>query len=174
MSPKDIIEGSWRLDLWDDEGRQWKSPEACGRFVLRDGIVIFMAQRPSLRGSYARYAYGQYALTETTWSYGYLHDTIVRETEAGIAISRDLPWNGLRTFNLMKQGSRTELISGDGTYKLVTKGTGISISSQTGSFVLGRAFDPFAVGREGCTLVYTVAHQDPTNLFRLNQKVAPE
>ena len=122
MSPKDIVEGSWRLDLWDDEGRQWKSPEAHGRFVLRDGVVIFMAQRPSLRGSYARYAYGQYELTETTWSYGYLHDTIVRETEAGIAISRDLPWNGLRTFNLMKQGSRTELSNGDGRYRLAYEG----------------------------------------------------
>jgi len=122
MDPMNAIEGSWQLDLWADEGRQWKAPEAHGRFVLRDGIVIFMGQRPALRGTYARYAYGRYELTEATWSYGYLHDTILRETDAGTDISRELPWTGLRTFNLMRRGSRTELFSQDEMYRLIYEG----------------------------------------------------
>jgi hypothetical protein len=119
MNPKSVIEGSWHLDLWADEEREWKPPDAHGRFVLRDGVVIFMAQRPSPRGSYARYAYGRYELTETTWSYGYLHDTILHETDTGIKISRELPWSGLRTFNIGRHGSRIQLNSEDENYRLV-------------------------------------------------------
>jgi hypothetical protein len=118
MSLEDIVEGSWQLDLWNAEGHQWKLPDAHGRFVLRDGVVIFMAQRPSLQGKYTRYAYGRYELTDTTWSYGYLHDTILRETETGIDISRDLPWEGLRIFNIVRHATGAQLSCEGGMYKV--------------------------------------------------------
>jgi hypothetical protein len=39
------------------------------------GLLSLWASGPASQGSYARYAYGRYELTETTWSYGYLYDT---------------------------------------------------------------------------------------------------
>jgi len=119
MNPKELIEGSWRLDLWLAEGRQWNAPDAHGRFILRDGTVIFMAQRPSPRGTYSRYAYGRYELTETNWSYGYLHDTIIRESEAGTEISHDLPWTGFRSFTIDHGSSSLQLDSQKGNYRLI-------------------------------------------------------
>lgn len=118
MDARKIIEGSWRLDLWEAEGQRWLAPEAHGRFILRDGVVTFMASRPAEGGRYGRYAYGRYEVSETTWSYGYEHDTMVHETTAGTRISHDLPWTGLRPFSIASSAKQLRLASRDGPYEL--------------------------------------------------------
>jgi hypothetical protein len=109
------MEGSWQLEQWAAEGRVWPAPECHGRFMLRDGVVVFHATRPAATGpgTYARYAYGYYRFEGNAWSYGYHHDT-----SDGVSVSHDFPWQGLRTFLCASQDPTLRLVSPDEHYAL--------------------------------------------------------
>lgn len=123
MDARAVMEGVWRLDLWDDGETEWQWPSAKGRFILRDNVVIFMASRPLADGgTYSRHAYGVYAYEDGRWAYGYDYDLCLWESAQSIRANHDLSWDGLKSFAIEERPPQLMLSTDDGRYRLVFEG----------------------------------------------------
>jgi hypothetical protein len=114
-----IMEGTWQLQEWDVAGNLLRPPQADGRFSLHDNVVIFAGQWTLGHTTHSRYAYGTYTFIEKTWSYQYLHDTVLDETGDGLKVSHDLPWHGARTFSIRVDDKTVVLENEGGRHKLI-------------------------------------------------------
>ena len=81
-------------------------------------------------------AYGTYVLTPTEFSYRYTEPSVFTITPSSITVSHKLPWEGMRTFGVSREGSAVRLRSQTGAQGFLFPPEGLTYSDAgTGTFV---------------------------------------
>ncbi len=116
---KSLIEGSYNLVEWVDGDTQLSPPAVSARFIIKDGIVTWIANK-SVGGDQLSFSgIGAYKITPTTFSYGYSAYAIANRTngvsdvklqEAG---SPDMILPKMRAFDLVNMGKDIKAINGE-------------------------------------------------------------
>ena len=112
---KGRIEGVYSLEEWHLGAEAVRAPRVDGRFMLKDGAVITILHNRVQETSQMTVAsYGSYLLDATRFSYRYDDTSVFVQTGAGITVSRKLPWDGMRAFAVLSEGSPVRLRSDNG------------------------------------------------------------
>jgi hypothetical protein len=102
------IDGAYILEEWHDADRVFRSPQVEGRFVLLNGAVVTilinkMREERQTTGA----LFGVYELSAGSFSYRYDNASAFTKTESAINASHDLPWEGMRDFDIMQEEGTT-------------------------------------------------------------------
>jgi hypothetical protein len=109
------VEGVYALQEWHKDGKVFTPPQADGRFVLLNGVVITVLNDRTEEGSQGTFAwFGSYVLEERKYSYHYSSASVFRQTTAGITASYKEPWEGMRTFAVSLEGDAVHFRSENG------------------------------------------------------------
>jgi hypothetical protein len=77
-----------------------------GRYVLMDGIIIWIFnERTQQSKQRSTTAFGRYTVDQSSFAYGYDEYEAYTQTEAGLSVSRKVPWEGLRPYALDADGA---------------------------------------------------------------------
>ena len=117
------FEGVYTLEEFKRDGEVFRPPQVSGRYVLMDGVIVWIFNdrtQPSKETSTT--AFGRYTLDQSSFAYGYDEYEAYTQTDAGLSVSRKVPWQGLRPYAFDTDGShirntetKTEFsCSGDG------------------------------------------------------------
>ena len=116
---KSLIEGSYNLVEWVDGDTELSPPTVSGRFIIKDGIVTWIANK-SVGGDQISFSgIGAYKVTSATFSYGYSTYAVASRTngvsdvklqEAG---STDMILPRMRIFDLINIGKDIKAINGE-------------------------------------------------------------
>ena len=116
---KSLIEGSYNLVEWVDGDTQLSPPTVSARFIIKDGIVTWIANKAVGGDQLSFSGIGAYKITPTTFSYGYSAYAIANRTngvsdvklqEAG---SPDMILPKMRAFDLVNMGKDIKAINGE-------------------------------------------------------------
>jgi hypothetical protein len=106
------IDGAYILEEWHDADRVFRPPQVEGRFVLLNGAVVTilinkMREERQTTGT----LFGIYELSAGSFSYRYDNASVFTKTESAINVSHDLPWEGMRDFDITQEGTTVRLRS---------------------------------------------------------------
>jgi hypothetical protein len=77
----------------------FRPPQIVGRFIVLNGTVTFVLHDRTQQSSQTSYVgIGKYTATASQYSYGYDDYYTYTQTDAGISVSRQLPFEGVRSF----------------------------------------------------------------------------
>jgi hypothetical protein len=107
-----VLEGVYLLEEFKRDGEVFKPPQVSGRYVLLGGAVLWIFHdrtQPSKQTSFA--GFGRYTIDGTSYAYQYDELEAYTQTDAGISVSRKLPWEGMRSFSLVPGTDQVRLHS---------------------------------------------------------------
>lgn len=100
------LEGTWVLEEWNSDGVTVRPPEATGRLSLHDNAIVIMGTQTLSGRTRSFFAFGTYVIDESSWSYSYEKYNDLRETASKVSISKELPWQGQRRFQVRAEGDK--------------------------------------------------------------------
>jgi hypothetical protein len=121
MQAKAAMEGNWQLEEWHSDGEILRSPQAEGRFSVRDGVVMVLMHRDLNGTRKSNYDYGTYAFSDDTWTYGYDRYVIFTDTGSSVTAGPG-PFDSKRTFQIKYDGGKTILDNDNGRWVFVFDG----------------------------------------------------
>ena len=68
---RSLLEGTWELVEWHVDGEVLRPPQAGGRWLNHDGIVVATFHRETAAGFESFVGYGTYEMDASNWSYTY-------------------------------------------------------------------------------------------------------
>jgi hypothetical protein len=119
---REAIEGTWVLEEWNVDGARLAPPEATGRLTLHDNVIVIITTQQKFGWTKSFFGYGIYAADTSTWSYRYEQYSIVEATPSKALLTRELPWEGLRTFKASVDGDKLVFDYEDGKAQIVISG----------------------------------------------------
>ena len=66
-----LLEGTWELVEWHVDGEVLRPPQAGGRWLNHDGVVVATFHRETAAGFESFVGYGTYEMDASNWSYTY-------------------------------------------------------------------------------------------------------
>jgi hypothetical protein len=96
---KGCIEAVYVLEESKVRGEVFRPPQIVGRFIVLNGTVTFVFHdRTQQSGQTSYVGIGKYTATASQYSYGYDDYYTYTHTDAGILVSREVPFEGMRSF----------------------------------------------------------------------------
>ena len=96
---KGCIEGVYVLEEFKVRGEVFRPPQIAGRFIALNGTVTYVFHDRTQQSSQTSYVgIGKYTATTSQYSYGYDDYSTYTHTDAGISVSRQVPFEGMRSF----------------------------------------------------------------------------
>ena len=96
---KGCIEGVYVLEEFKVRGEVFRPPQIAGRFIALNGTVTYVFHDRTQQSSQTSYVgIGKYTATASQYSYGYDDYSTYTHTDAGISVSRQVPFEGMRSF----------------------------------------------------------------------------
>ena len=68
---RSLLEGTWELVEWHVDGEVLRPPQAGGRWLNHDGVVVATFHRETAAGFESFVGYGTYEMDASNWSYTY-------------------------------------------------------------------------------------------------------
>ena len=123
------IEGVYVLQEWHRNGEILRPPVVDARAVLLNGRIVFISRDGAQESNKTTVAgYGIYILEPGKFSYRYEQYSVVTQTAAGISISEELPWEGLRTFAVSVDPDEARFQAMEGPQEFRVTAGGLSYS----------------------------------------------
>jgi hypothetical protein len=95
------IEGVYVLEEFKLNDQIYKAPQVSGRYVIMRGVVLWIFNDRTQSSKETNYAgIGHYTIDDNSYSYQYDEYEVFTQTDAGISVSRKLPWDGMRLYTL--------------------------------------------------------------------------
>jgi hypothetical protein len=96
---KGCVEGVYVLEEFKVRGEVFRPPQIAGRFIVLNGTVTYVFHDRTQQSSQTSYVgIGKYTATASQYSYGYDDYSTYTHTDAGISVSRQVPFEGTRSF----------------------------------------------------------------------------
>jgi hypothetical protein len=93
------MEGVYALEEFKRDGEVFRPPQVSGRYMILNGAVFWIFHdRTHQSKQTSNAAFGRYTITETAYAYRYDDYTVYTQTDAGVSVSRQLPWEGMRSY----------------------------------------------------------------------------
>ena len=130
-----VLEGTWTLVEWPAEGTVMRPPEAGGRWMVRDGIVLAVRFRNGPKSFESSADYGEYKFTDTEWSYGYERNQLAQgpsAAEAKTTIQLTQPIK-MRTYKITHEGAKVILRATDNASRWEFDGPFFSVIAADGT-----------------------------------------
>jgi hypothetical protein len=109
------IEGVYALEEWHTESGVFRPPQVEGRSSLLNGtIIVILHNRINDASQTTIASYGTYVLTQSEFAYRYVEPSVFAIKPDAITVSHKLPWEGMRTFDVMREGENVRLKSRTG------------------------------------------------------------
>ena len=123
------LEGVYSLEEWHLAAGAAHPPQVDGRFVLLNGAVITVLHNRVQEANQTTVAsYGSYTLDLNRFAYRYVDTSVYVQTASAITVSRKLPWEGMRGFAVVSEGSAVRLRSDTGNQEFLFAGDRLSYS----------------------------------------------
>lgn len=133
-NPK-CIEGVYALEEFKRDGQLFNPPQVEGRYVILDGAVVWIfvdRTQPSKQSSFA--GFGRYTIDGTSFAYQYDNFEVYTQTDAGISVSRKLPWEGMRALNPVAGTDRVHLQNAESKTDFLCSSDGLTAGFGQGSY----------------------------------------
>ena len=122
------VEATWILEEWYMKGEAVSPPKVEGRFIIHDNafVLILLNRAGELPWSY--YGYGKYTLEASTFSMKFDEVEFFKESPSGIAVSRDLLWDGkMKYFVIRTDNSKLHMRCDDIDFVLIVNGDTLTL-----------------------------------------------
>jgi hypothetical protein len=107
-----IIDGAFILEEWHIDDNVYRPPQVDGRAVFLNGaVVVVMINKAHEEKQFTVALLGAYTLSAELFSYRYDNASIFIQTGSAIEVSHRPPWEGMRDFDLTKEGDALRLRS---------------------------------------------------------------
>ncbi len=121
------FEASWILEEWHIKGQVVSPPKVEGQFVVRDNAFVLILLNRAGEVPWSYYGYGKYALDASTFSMGFDEVEMFMQKTSGITLSRKLPWEGMKSFEIGKENNLLHMRPADGGPEIVVDGNTLHI-----------------------------------------------
>ena len=98
-----LIYGIYDLQEWHTEGGVLKPPQIYGHFVVRNGTITTVLHNGVDPGYTTIAGIGHYTLQNGKFAYQYDHSETFSKKGGTITVDGDLPWKGLKVFDVIEQ-----------------------------------------------------------------------
>ncbi|MGQ0620747.1 MAG: hypothetical protein ACT4QA_12640 [Panacagrimonas sp.] len=123
------LEGVYSLEEWHLAAGVAHPPQVDGRFVLFNGAVIMLLHHRVQEATQTTVvSYGSYTLDLHRFAYSYVDSSAYVQKASGITVSRKPPWEGMRGFAVVSEGSAVRLRSDTGDQEFLLAGDRLSYS----------------------------------------------
>jgi hypothetical protein len=96
---KGCMEGVYVLEEFKKDGEVFKPPQVAGRYVVLNGVVLFIFHdRTQQSKQTSNIGFGTYTISSTAYAYHYDDYALYTHTSAETSVSRQPPWEGMRSF----------------------------------------------------------------------------
>jgi hypothetical protein len=114
------ISGVYMMEEWHKDGDVFRPPQVEGRYVLLNGVVMFILHnRIQSASQTTTVAFGRYVLDSKKFSYGYDNASVFTETASGATVSHKPFWEGMRSFAVDVQDGVVRLRSESGQQEMM-------------------------------------------------------
>jgi hypothetical protein len=114
-SPADVkaaVEGIYVLEEWHADGKVFRPPQVAGRVVYLNGTFVAILENKADESKQTTSAlFGTYSLQPDSFGYRFDERGVFTETPNGVTASHALPFEGMRSFDVVVDGSATALRS---------------------------------------------------------------
>ncbi len=121
------FEASWILEEWHIKGQVVSPPKVEGHFVVRDNAFVLILLNRAGEVPWSYYGYGKYTLDASTFSMGFDEVEMFMQKTSGITLSRKLPWEGMKSFEIGKENNLLHMRPADGGPEIVVDGNTLHI-----------------------------------------------
>jgi hypothetical protein len=121
------FEGTWILEEWYIKGQAVSSPKVEGRFIVCDNAFVLILLNRTGESPSSYYGYGKYTLGASTFSMGFDEVEMFKESTSGFTISRKLPWEGMKSFEISTEKKQLHMRPADGDSEMVVDGNTLHI-----------------------------------------------
>lgn len=129
-----LVEGVYALEEWHADGRVFTPPQVEGRVVYLNGSTMFVVHnRIRELAQVTAASWGDYTLSRTEFSYRYTEPATFTIAPSGITHSRRLPWEGFRSFAVVREGSSVRLTARSGSQEFLFTPTALIFSEGEGA-----------------------------------------
>lgn len=112
---RDRIEGIYSFAAWHTASEVHRPPAVDGRATLKNGTIIFIIHdRRRESATVTTATYGEYRLTAKEFAYRYVSPSNFTETNGGITVAHTFPWQGMRVFDVIREGDNVRLRAQEG------------------------------------------------------------
>ena len=116
------FEATWILEEWHVKGQAVRSPKVEGRLIFRDNFFMATLLNRAGEEPTSWYSYGKYTLDASTFSMGFDESATFKESASGITVSRKLPWEGMKSFELGMENNQLQMRPVESGPELVFEG----------------------------------------------------
>jgi hypothetical protein len=96
---KRCIEGVYVLEEFKKDGEVFRPPQVAGRYVILNGVVLFIFHdRTQQSKQISNIGFGTYTVSSAAYTLHYDDYAMYTHTSAETSVSRQPPWEGLRSF----------------------------------------------------------------------------
>jgi hypothetical protein len=93
------LEGVYALEEFRKDGVVYGSPQVAGRYMVLNGAIFWIFHDRTQQSNQTSYAaFGHYTISGGAFAYRYDDIAVYTHTDAGISVSRELPWEGMRPY----------------------------------------------------------------------------
>lgn len=104
------IEGIYSLEEWHTSSGVFRPPQVEGRATLQNGTIIFIIHDRMKESPQTTIAtYGEYRLTAKEFAYRYVSPSTFTMTENSFTVAHAFPWQGMRAFEVIREGKNVRL-----------------------------------------------------------------
>lgn len=109
---RSAIDGAYVLEEWHIDENVFRPPQVEGRSVFLNGAVVFMViNKVQEERQITAALFGVYQLSAGLFSYRYDNASIFTQTGSAITASHRLPFEGMRDFDVAREGATVRLRS---------------------------------------------------------------
>ena len=101
---RSLLEGTWELVEWHVDGEVLRPPQAGGRWLNHDGVVVATFHRDTTGGFESFVGYGTYEMDASHWSYTYERVETASGPSAGEAAVAVRSGGEPRRFTIARDG----------------------------------------------------------------------
>src|SRR5262249_11012129 len=113
------VEGVYALQEWTLGGALRTPPAVDGRYIMKDGAVITILEGSTNEGNkVSGSSWGDYVVADCRFSYRYTRSVTVFEAPDKTTVSRKLPFEETRVFEITTEGTTTIFRSAGGKQEL--------------------------------------------------------
>jgi hypothetical protein len=106
---KRCIEGIYLLEEFKKDEEVFRPPQIAGRYVLNGVALFIFHDRTQQSKQTSNIGFGTYTVSSTAYAYHYDDYAMYTHTSAGTSVSRQPPWDGMRSFTLVLEQDEMHL-----------------------------------------------------------------
>ena len=132
---KGCVEGVYVLEEFRVRGEIFRPPQIVGRFIVLNGTVTYVFHDRTQQSSQISYiGIGKYIATASQYSDGYDDYSTYTHTDTGVSVSRQIPFEGMRSFAPTLEGDGLYLRTVDGQQSFRCTPDGLTYSFGGGDY----------------------------------------